>query len=268
MNKETTMKRERQRDILEKLKKQLEEALALKAMGKDSEGDQMIHEIKEWMDHFIKEGSDSGTEKRELFDRSVFPQRGEMVANGNRLILTVINDTEKENYLNVAYEYSTMKGAYKDEGFREMTWKDFLSDDIFVCSVYDKKTMEYAGYCSINNLAKHDWEVGIELRPEFCNQGYGTEALSLLMQEVYHLTGKNSFCARVDIDNYPSQKLMKKLGARPNGIREYLLHGEDIERFKQEHKDMITDELRGVAVEFGMNAEDLLGCVLEYRFEI
>ena len=61
---------------------------------------------------------------------------------------------------------------------------------------------------------------------------------------------------------------MKKLGATPNGISEFLLHGEEIEKFKEEYKDMITDEIRAVAAEFCMDAEDILGYVLEYRFDV
>ena len=33
-------------------------------------------------------------------------------------------------------------------------------------------------------------------------------------------------------------------------------------------KDMITDEIREVAVEFCMEAEEMLGYVLEYRFDV
>lgn len=61
---------------------------------------------------------------------------------------------------------------------------------------------------------------------------------------------------------------MKKLGAYPNGISEFLLHGEEIEKFQAEHKDMITDKIRSVAAEFCMEAEDILGYVLEYRIDM
>lgn len=62
--------------------------------------------------------------------------------------------------------------------------------------------------------------------------------------------------------------MMKKLGATPNGISEFLLRGEEIEKFQEENKKNITDEIREVAVEFCMDAEDILGYVLEYRFDV
>lgn len=54
----------------------------------------------------------------------------------------------------------------------------------------------------------------------------------------------------------------------PNGISEYELHGKDLERFKKENADLIDDKLQVVAEEFCMEAEDILGYVLEYRLEI
>lgn len=88
------------------------------------------------------------------------------------------------------------------------------------------------------------------------------------MKYVSELSGRRFFRVRVEIDNHASQGLMRKLGATPNGISEFMLHGEEIERFQQEHKDMITDKIREVAEEFCMEAEDILGYVLEYRFNV
>ncbi len=47
-----------------------------------------------------------------------------------------------------------------------------------------------------------------------------------------------------------------------------MLRGEEIEKFQEAHKDMITDEIRAVAAEFCIDAEDIFGYVLEYRFDV
>lgn len=158
--------------------------------------------------------------------------------------------------------------AYKEKSFRKDMWKEFISDNAFVCSIYDKTSGDYVGYCSIKNLSKDDWELAIELKSDECHKGYGTEALTIFMESVHKLTDRRFFRVRVEIDNHTSQGLMKKLGATPNGISEFLLHGEAIEKFQEEHKDMITDEIRKVATDFCMDAEDILGYVLEYRFDM
>ena len=263
------IKSKAERALIEEAVKRLEAAIELKDQGKEVEGDAVVNDMKDSLNGII-EGIEKNVVQEEpsVIERSSLPQAGEVVAVGDKIILGVIKEEEREKYLAVSYEYSYMKGAYKDERFVETAWKDFFSKTSFVCSIYEKKSSEYVGYCSIKNLSKSDWELAIELKPEECHKGYGTEALQLLMQAMHRLTGKRYFRARVEIDNYASQGLMKKIGATPNGISEFLLHGEEIETFQEENKENITDEIREVAAEFSMDAEDILGYVLEYRFDV
>lgn len=267
--KKRKIKSKAERALIEEVIKRLESAIELKEEGKETEGDAVVNDMKEWLDGIIK-GIENDISNKELLaiDRSYLPQTGEVIAEGAKIILSVIREDERENYLTVSYEHSFVKNAYKDEQFVEKTWKEFLSASSFVCSIYEKESEEYVGYCLVKNLSKGDWELAIELKSEECHKGYGTEALSLLMKTLYKLTGRRYFRARVEIDNHASQGLMKKLGATPNGISEFLLHGEDIEKFQKENKDNITDEIRNVAAEFCMDAEDILGYVLEYRFDV
>ena len=60
---------------------------------------------------------------------------------------------------------------------------------------------------------------------------------------------------------------MKKVGARTNGISEFLLHGEELEKFQKENVHLIDDKLRQVADEFCVDVEDLVGHVLEYLID-
>lgn len=255
--------------FLEEIKTLLEKAVELKNQGKEKESNEVMQEVKMWLDNKVEQfEEESKADALVPIERSVFPKFGEPIAEGEKICLGVLKEEEKEQYLAVKYEYSSMKGAYKNVEFREGTWKDFIEDNTFVCSIYEKKSNEYVGYCSIVNLAKKELELAIELKPDKCHKGYGSEALRLFMEEVCKVTGRQYFRVRVEIDNHASQGLMKKLGAYPNGISEFLLHGEEIEKFQAEHKDMITDEIRSVAAEFCMEAEDILGYVLEYRIDM
>lgn len=264
------IRKKAEKEVLNEVVKRLEDALEFKNQGKEEEGDKIVKDMINWLEKITDEAGNKVNEPNieNSTERSSFPQMGEIVAVGDSVFLRVVEETEKEKYLNVTYEYSVMKGMYKDESFRETTWKEFLSDNAFVCSIYNKISSEYIGYCSIKDMGKPEWELAIELKSEFCKQGYGTESLMLLMKSVHNLTGRRFFRARVEVDNYASQRLMRKLGAVPNGISEFLLHGEEIDKFQMEYKDMITDEIREVAEEFCMEAEDLLGYVLEYRFDM
>ncbi len=81
------------------------------------------------------------------------------------------------------------------------------------------------------------------------------------------LTGRNIYRSRVDSDNYTSQNLMKKLGAKPNGISEMLIHGEELQKFQKKNSNLIDDKVRALADEFGVAPIDLIGHVLEFRIE-
>ena len=48
------------------------------------------------------------------------------------------------------------------------------------------------------------------------------------MDQFSVITGEKIFRTRVEVDNYASQSLHRKLGAVPNGLSEFLLHGEDL----------------------------------------
>lgn len=271
-----TMKDKRQKftskaekEILEEMLQRLEKAIELKDQGKEKEGDNVVNGMKQWLDDQLQEIEAKLIQPKDTpVERNSLPKEGEVIAEGNLVRLSVIKNSEKENYLAVSYEYSMTKHLYKDEKYREYIWSDFISDYTFVCSIYEKDTGEYVGYCSIKDLAKKEWELAIELMPEKCHKGYGSEALPLLMKTINRLTGRRFFRSRVDIDNHNSQKLMKKLGAYPDGISEWLLHGDEIGKFQEEYKDSITEEIRDVAEEFCMDAEDILGYVLEYRFDM
>lgn len=264
-----SISKKKEQAVVDEVIRRLESAVHLKEQGKEAEGDMVVNDMIEWLDGIIQKIEKSTAPvEQPVVERSSLPQAGEKIAVGDKVALAVIREEEKEKYLEVSYEYSYMKGAYKDEKFREITWKEFLSDSSFVCSIYDKESGDYVGYCSVKNLVKGDWELAIELKPEACHKGYGTEALQLLMQALNRLTDRRYFRVRVEIDNHASQGLMKKIGAIPNGISEFLLHGEEIENFQEDYKDMITDEIREVAAEFCMEAEEMLGYVLEYRLDV
>ena len=63
---------------------------------------------------------------------------------------------------------------------------------------------------------------------------------------LYRIIVASYVCTRVEVDNYASQSLHRKLGAVPNGLSEFLLHGEDLIRYQNENRylidDMITSE--------------------------
>ena len=268
--------RRENRVILEKAEEFIKKALELKEQGKETEGNAVMAEMRAWLDETIDQMEKDYEFLTKQFESETdiptecinLPKKGEIVATGNRVVLSVIKDEERENYVAVSKAHSFTKTMYEDEKFCDTIWEDFMDENAFVCSIYAKETGEYVGYCSIKNMAREEWEIAMELLPAECHKGYGTEALKIFMDAVHKITGRRFFRARVAVGNHASQGLMRKLGATPNGISEFLLHGDEIKTFQEENKDMITDEIRNVADEFCMDAEDILGYVLEYRFDM
>jgi RimJ/RimL family protein N-acetyltransferase len=111
------------------------------------------------------------------------------------------------------------------------------------------------------------WEIAIELLKKFQGKGYGYHALVIMLDAFVNLTGEKVYRSRVDPDNYASQGLMKKIGAQPDGLSEMFIHGEELERYQEENKNLITDRLIEVAEDFCCDPIDLIGHVLEYRIE-
>lgn len=159
----------------------------------------------------------------------MIPASGKVFAENEKVRLCVVKESEKQDYIALSYTYSCMKSAFKDEEFVEDLWNGFICGKSFTCTVYDQKSGDYVGYCAIKDIERPDWELAIELIPEWCHKGYGTEAVSLFLKRLAKITGKRFFRARVATDNYASQALMKKLGTSPNGVSQFLLRGEALE---------------------------------------
>lgn len=244
-------------ELLELLEAECEKADDGNSIDKDKLMDIISAKAKEFT------GKLANKELR-VFDRSILPVNGIFSENGN-VRLKVIESNEKEKYMKVSEQCSISKTVF--EQVKDFLWQDFLSDNMFVCSIYDSNTNDYVGYCSIKELDSLEWEIAIELLEEYRNKKYGTAALNMFMDKLTELTGNRFYKYLVDIDNKPSQKLIRRVGGYPDDITEFTLYGDDLERFREENLDMINDDIREVAEEFCSAPEALIGMVLQYRVD-
>lgn len=185
----------------------------------------------------------------------------------DRLILCSIQEADKDKYITLSYENSILKSFFKDEQFIDDLWSTFMKENSFVCSIFDKETKEFIGYCSIKDMLKEVWEIAIEIKTDYHHMGYGTEALGAFLRKLSDVTDQHCFIARINYDNVVSQGLMKKIGAHPIRVHEFLLHGEELEKFREEKKNSIDQNTQRLAAEFGVEPNDVLGGILEYGIE-
>jgi len=83
---------------------------------------------------------------------------------------------------------------------------------------------EYAGYCGIKNIMHEQWEIAIEILNKWKYKGIRYKAISVMSDEIKNWLNMLKFRVRIDVENYPGQRLFEKPGAEPNGISELLSH--------------------------------------------
>ncbi|MEH2944041.1 GNAT family N-acetyltransferase [Lachnospiraceae bacterium KK002] len=125
---------------------------------------------------------------------------------------------------------------------------------------------EYAGYCGIKNIMHEQWEIAIEILNKWKYKGIGYKAISVMSDEIKNWLNMLKFRVRIDVENYPGQRLFEKPGAEPNGISEFLLHEEaDIRRCEEENIHLLDKRMQQLAKQFNVEPRKLLSHVLEYK---
>lgn len=249
----------------------LEQAIKLREDGKEAAANQLLLDMRAELEAKLnglkeKRREQSG-ENHKNFRRDSLPAPGEMLGVNSRVRLIAFDESHRSLFLKAEEADSCMKKMFRNENFCNNMWNECREETALYYAVEDWKRSEYIGYIGIKNTQDSIWELGIVLLPEFRFHDYGKEASTILLDELWKRTGEKLFRARVYPDNYASQALMRKLGARDNGISDFLLHGEQLEQFQKENRGQIDKRLEDIAELFCVDAEDLLGHVLEYLIE-
>lgn len=193
-----------------------------------------------------------------------FWSTGNIQKSDEHIYLRAVQEADRAQFFKLQEATHIAKFMLKEEDYQDMMWKEHVQDKSMMFTI--EVDGEYAGYCGINNLSCENWEIAIELLTKFRYKGIGCKAISIMLSEIKNRLGIERFRAKIDPENYASQRLIEKLGATPYGIAEYLLHKEeDITRLEEENLDEIDDQLIHVAQKFGVEPRKLLSHVLEYE---
>ena len=196
---------------------------------------------------------------------------GSMVAQDDVAVLTRIADSDYQDYEilemeNPLYKMFVNRGDFPE--FMQDLWNAFTNERSFMCTIRKASNNEFCGYCEINDVRTEEPELGIRLLKKVHNQGIGFHSLKLLMTKYAQLSGKNYFISKVDPQNYASQRLMEKLGGKPDGICDFIIHREEEKiALENEYAHLIDDKLIDLAEKFNVKPEKLLSHVLRYRIE-
>lgn len=193
-----------------------------------------------------------------------FWSTGNIKKSNSPISIRNVKEEDREKFFELQNETCIIRSMLREEAFRMMLWNEHIQDKSLMFTI--EVAGEYAGYCGINNLAKENWEIAIELLKKFHRRGVGYTALNVMLSEIKSRLNVDRFRVKIDSDNYASQGLFEKLGAVPYGIAEYMLHKEeDIIRCEEENIDAIDEELERVAKKFDVEPKKLLSHVLEYE---
>lgn len=193
-----------------------------------------------------------------------FWEMGECIITENEIILRKVQDSDKDIFIELQKENNIVKSMMKEEAYRNMLWNEHIEYKALMFSVIVDN--EYAGYCGIKNTTHEQWEIAIEILNKWKHKGIGYRAISIMLDAIKNRLNVSEFRVRIDAENYPSQRLFEKLGAKPNGISEFLLHEEaDIRRCEEENIHLLDERIQELAKQFNVEPRKLLSHVLEYK---
>lgn len=122
----------------------------------------------------------------------------------------------------------------------------------------------YAGYCTVHDITKTDWELGISLLPETQGDGLGLSAYRQLI-DIARRAHKGGIVGKVEPDNYASLRMMMKLGAAPKGLCPATAIPEnERQRIEEEYADLIDGNIEALAAWFRVPSCKLLTHVLMF----
>lgn len=202
-----------------------------------------------------------------VYDLSVFDKN--ILCEDSEIILRKAIEEDQEPYYQLKKEYAYMKSAFVKPEFKDELWQEYLSKENLYYTIARKEDNAFIGYCGVKKLGRKIWEIAIEIKSDFCHQGYGYRALKMYLETVACISKRHEFASRVDTNNIASQNLMEKLGFQPYGLSEFLLHREEDKlAAEEEYKDELDDRYMALAKKFNVEPRKLLSHVLEYRIVV
>ena len=100
---------------------------------------------------------------------SAFWKSDEIISTSSNVILRKVNESDKEEFLNLQREYAVIKSMLSKSAYCDMVWNEHRDDKALYFSIM--RAGKYIGYCGIKNTTKKPWEIAIEIFPEWTNQG-------------------------------------------------------------------------------------------------
>lgn len=103
-----------------------------------------------------------------------------------------------------------------------LAWDELLSEDHLTCSILQKDTGAFCGFCQLQWVFADIPELGIDLLPEYHRTGIAAELLPPFLLQAKKLLKCDHFYSKIKKNNIPSQKLAEKIGGVCIGTKSLL----------------------------------------------
>lgn len=189
----------------------------------------------------ILQNSGKGVDRVKYFKKMV----------GERIYLSPINVDDMEKYtewindLEISINLSTASEVYSIEKEREILEK--ISKEGYNFAIIDLNKDEVIGNCGLLdvNMCHRSAELGIFIgNKNYWSQGYGAEAINLLLNYGFNLLNLNSIILRVHSFNKRAISCYKKCGFKEIGRRReaYIVGGR---KYDDIFMDILASEFKG-----------------------
>ncbi len=134
-------------------------------------------------------------------------------------ILRRILPEEKKNYEKLAQSETP---DFLQNTSSALAWEELLSEDHLTCSILEKGTEVFCGFCQLQWVFSDIPELGIDLLPAYHKNGIAAEVLPPFLSRAKKLLHCGHFYSKIKKNNLPSQKLAEKIGGICTGTKNLL----------------------------------------------
>ena len=129
-------------------------------------------------------------------------KKDNIFTESNNIRLRKLTGEDRSDFFRVLKAISSMPALYELDRVNELIWKEILSSDTVVAFAVEKKEQAvYVGNCMVKHPEAGILELGIDIAPEYQNQGIATEAMRLLVGKIRLLCPDQRLISRMYSDN-------------------------------------------------------------------
>lgn len=168
---------------------------------------------------------------------------------GERIYLSPMNVDDLEIYTKWMNDFAVTDGIHQSSQLISLSSeKDFLENkkNSYQFAIVDKNTDKLIGNCGLDKIDHIDRiaEIGIFIgEEEYRNNGYGTEAIKLLLDYGFNYLNLNNIMLRVFSFNERAINCYKKVGFKEIGKRRKCIYTNG-KYYDEIYMDILNDEYK------------------------